>query len=408
MKKILCAVILIILYSPNGFATPEIQGVSGTVTHEGTITITSTDTNFGTKSPAAPLLWDACKTNPALSTYYDEYIPGIGGDAQQGSQYNIGYRDSTFLDGRDSLGLPHDNTSYALGGAHATSSSGYHTGGTVGIGVNTPTNPTQWFAIYWYAIDPIFPDCTSCGAADNMKEIDLSTVAGSFYETSATHGFLDWCNADVPNVNQTSDPKMQRVGCEDGIGYSCSGNYLVTHNTPLGAWIKMQWEGDYNVGNDCATLRFTTFPDNNVTYRTHYNTEIVPYRYASPQHFGYPKTGTIAHIGIGGYSVTPRTSNGINAYRYFSCVYVDVTHARVMLGDNEDYTLCTKMEPQIPSEWSTSEIKATVNLGDFADSGPAYLFVFDSDNDANAEGYPVTLGGTNSTFKGVTISGGGV
>ena len=56
------------------------------------------------------------------------------------------------------------------------------------------------------------------------------------------------------------------------------------------------------------------------------------------------------------------------------------------------YNNATIIEPQIPSAWCNSSITVKVNLGAFTGS-TAYLFVFDSDNNRNATGYPVAIGG---------------
>jgi hypothetical protein len=86
-------------------------------------------------------------------------------------------------------------------------------------------------------------------------------------------------------------------------------------------------------------------------------------------------------------------NNGVNSFRYFAAVYMDNTHSRVMLGNNQDYAQCTIVEPQIPSVWSGNSITMSVNLGSLPDTGTAYLFVFDANNSRNAVGYPVSLGG---------------
>lgn len=74
-------------------------------------------------------------------------------------------------------------------------------------------------------------------------------------------------------------------------------------------------------------------------------------------------------------------------------VYVDTTWARVMLGNASTLSASTRIEPQIPSAWSTSGVTVTVNTGTFAANETAYLFVVDS-TDATSSGYPLTLGGT--------------
>jgi hypothetical protein len=78
-----------------------------------------------------------------------------------------------------------------------------------------------------------------------------------------------------------------------------------------------------------------------------------------------------------------------NAYRYFDDMYVDTTLMRVMLADNATYENATVVEPQIPTEWSDGSITVTVNLGQLAGAGSAYLFVFDADDGLVGEGFAV-------------------
>ncbi len=84
-----------------------------------------------------------------------------------------------------------------------------------------------------------------------------------------------------------------------------------------------------------------------------------------------------------------------DAFRYFDDIYIDTSLARVMLANNSNYNQATVVEPQIPSAWSSNLITVKVNLGKFPSSGSAYLFVFDSNNNHNSVGYPVTIGGGN-------------
>jgi hypothetical protein len=84
-----------------------------------------------------------------------------------------------------------------------------------------------------------------------------------------------------------------------------------------------------------------------------------------------------------------------DAWRYFDDIYVDHTFSRVMLCNNATYGSATVCEPQIPSAWAAGEITVTVNLGKLTDDvgagNPAYLYVFDSNNDVSAS-HEVTLG----------------
>ena len=88
-------------------------------------------------------------------------------------------------------------------------------------------------------------------------------------------------------------------------------------------------------------------------------------------------------------------------------VYVDTTWARVMLGDASSWSSCTHRETQIPSAWSPSVITVTANQGSFTDGEAAYLYVVDADGNVNATGYPVTIGEVTFTLSVTNGSGSG-
>jgi hypothetical protein len=98
-----------------------------------------------------------------------------------------------------------------------------------------------------------------------------------------------------------------------------------------------------------------------------------------------------------------------NAFRYFDDMYVDTTWSRVMLCNTSTYPDGTDdsyiCEPQIPVTWADGSIEVTVNQGALT-TGPAFLYVFDSNNVANGTGYSVTLGEGGPSAVGCTISGG--
>jgi len=371
---------------------PSVSSTSGPWIHGNNVTVTGS--GFGTKNPAAPIVWDDCTNNPPLNTYYDEFLPA---NAEQGSQYNMAYRDASFR----GIGSPDGRIRYILGGAHAIShhANTYYRGGNVSVGVNLRS--FNFFTHYWYRVDPNFDEEAHPSYGDNMKELCLSGAEGEIY--GGNWGYYAYCTSHVPDVNFTSPTRLERIPVDDPDSpYACSQDaYVTTHNNPINGWIKMQWEGGYNNTYDNPTVRWTTYPDGNVTDLSHYGNEITTYEILTGA--GNPDAGELRFLGLGGFARIERENNGRNSFRYFAGVYIDVTHSRVMLGDNSDYGSCTKMEPQIPFEWSNGSITVRVNLGNFHDSGTAYLFVFDENNNRNPVGYPVTVSGAPSPPKNLRI-----
>jgi hypothetical protein len=60
-----------------------------------------------------------------------------------------------------------------------------------------------------------------------------------------------------------------------------------------------------------------------------------------------------------------------------------------MLGNAPNWNDCTIREPQIPSTWSGDTITIKVNFGAIGNDGPAYLYVFDANNNHNTSGFSI-------------------
>lgn len=382
MRSIILSIFLFLLISGEAFAQPNISGIGGNFHHDGTGVISGS--GFGNKNPAAPLLWDDCRTERPMGTYYDCYLPVT---AQQGSQYNMMYHQVPFR----TIQAPHNRISYILSGAHATNTGlgQYPSGGNVLLGKNMTSH--RFFVNYWYRIDPNFDEENHPTYGDNMKELDLSEAPEEAY--TGSFGYYNWCVGGVPDKNFKEPARLQRIP-EDipDLPYSCSSDeYVVTHNNPINGWVKMQWEGGYSASNNVPLVRFSTYPDGKVTHQSHFGNGITTMSMYN-EGPGYPKLGNLRMLSIGGFARVPRTDNGLNSYRYFAGVYIDDTPSRVMLGDNQDYNSCTIMEPQIPTAWSEDSITINVNLGALPDNGTGYLFVFDSENNHNLVGHSVVIG----------------
>ena len=74
ISKFLLTSVFSLLLASSAFAAPAVTGVSGTLTHGSSVTITGT--SFGTKSPAKPLIWadfetDLNPTNLGVETSWD-------------------------------------------------------------------------------------------------------------------------------------------------------------------------------------------------------------------------------------------------------------------------------------------------------------------------------------------------
>lgn len=98
-----------------------------------------------------------------------------------------------------------------------------------------------------------------------------------------------------------------------------------------------------------------------------------------------------AHDGIPGCDPSPG-----DAYGWWDNVYIDNTQARVEIGNASTYNASTHREIQIPSSWSASSLQARINQGSFPSGQQAWLYVVNSSGAVNAQGYPITFGGSQN------------
>jgi hypothetical protein len=380
MRYLNLIILFFLLLLNSIFAQPVINNTVGNFVHNAQVTISGN--GFGIKDPAPPLLWDDCTQNLDILTYYAEALPS---NAQQGVDYNTQYRQLPFR-GIDS---PSPRLTYVIGGAHATNTNAgqYLSGNNVSVLIGG-IRSFDYFVQYWYRIDPLYDDVS---ADENMKEFCLSGDPVQIYG-SGTWGYWGECGNNVPNINYTDPIRFARPDVtEPALHYACSTDeYTVWHQNPINGWTKFQWEGSYNMTYDNPVIKLTTYPDGNVTALSHYGNELT--NFETLYGFGNPDLNGLRSIGIGGFSRVPRFNNGTNAFRYFAAVYADSVPARVCIGDNENYSQCTIMEPQIPVTWNNNSILVTVNLGAFPDEGQAYLFVFNSQKQYNSLGFPIVIG----------------
>ncbi len=83
--------------------------------------------------------------------------------------------------------------------------------------------------------------------------------------------------------------------------------------------------------------------------------------------------------------------NGAEMAWYWGEIYVDVTQARVEIGDAETLNACTHKEIQIPEMWSDQSITIKVNQGSFQSGDNLFLFVLDEYGNVNDSGFPLTM-----------------
>ena len=150
-------------------AAPVISAVSGGPTHGSQLTITGS--GFGSKSSAAPLVWDACAAAGVSSQW-----SGVWPKASSNSDYNLKCRAPI-----RSVSPPHSNISMYMAGAHAEASGAY-SGYNVMAYKTVSSNPGYVYSSWYERMDPNWTFCLN-GGDNNFKLWDFSNGAepyGSF------------------------------------------------------------------------------------------------------------------------------------------------------------------------------------------------------------------------------------
>jgi hypothetical protein len=338
-------------------ATPLPQGVSGTLNHGATVTISGS--GFGTKTTAAPLVFD-----DASGSLITDKWSGVWPNALPG--YNLGY----YAPMRN-ISLPHSHVTRYIAGAHAANT-GANSGYDVLMWKNIalPALPYYIYASWYQRVD----DQWHFGGDNNFKTFDYSLGTepyalnqswyicyGPPHPDSNTDSGIQWTNeTGTPLL----DPDLNGNNAWWGLAVNPMGGQW--SKVEIAVRVSSQSDGYINMWeNGHQVMNYVGITDN----------------------YG----GTNRSITVGGYA---RMQGYTSNWRYFDDVYVDTTLARVVLADKPVLSQATIVEIQIPSAWSDTSITAQVNLGRFTQGQTAYMFVVDASGNVSATGLAVTAGGS--------------
>lgn len=396
------------LVAPPASAAPTVTGVSGDCSHGQTLTIEGTE--FGIKSPAAPLKWDDAEgqtvdDHDALDAQYSHSNPGSFAGCPD--PWKIQYRSAPYTAVTDPVDPPHGYSAQYIVGGHHEDDTGDHEGRDCQVTVATESDPAErWFATWYYAIDPGWPDC---GGSANHKILCIQS------------GTAAYSNAPYPNEFFYMDFSLHPCHQYGYVGMKSQGNMAsdwcelwyqnptaCNSSTPIGDGD--QWRGnspsnanwvrlEVRISNDQGSLQFLI--DNHSVWYGDGRPNWVPDETSV--------NNGIRSLSVGGYYRHHLDGAGVqhnDAFRYFDDIYVDSSLARVVLANTANLADATIIEPQIPQTWDDGSITATANLGKLTSDADAYLFVFDPDGVPNDPGYPLADCGAGGSGAGGTGAGG--
>ncbi len=325
--------------------TVSVTGVSGTLTHGSTLTIAGT--GFGTKSTAAPVVWDTWE-NGALND------PTVGGPWESTNDLAL------------HSGAPqrHANSTYNVG--KNLGQSDYY---AFVIGPDSPL-ADHWFCQYWLYLHSDWTWVNDMNKSMGNIKFFRIWNPGSALE----NWVMAWHTGDDTIAFTEDEPDV--TWKSPGSGNYCGWNPGTALTKQV--WHCLQFEYlESSVGSKNGQIKW--WLNGQVVRDSRTDTDDGGIQTRS----GSDPLKRIYELGLfNSHGDTP-----INSTFYMDDVYCDNSWARVEIGDANTYSTCTQREIQCPSAWSTTEVQVVANQGSFAALAGKYLYLVDSAGVVNAAGY---------------------
>ncbi|QQR78679.1 MAG: hypothetical protein IPJ68_00100 [Candidatus Moraniibacteriota bacterium] len=355
----------------SALAAPSISGTSGTWSHGGSVTVNGSA--FGSKSPAAPLVWDHGQYANFTAAGYVGAWPNTGPGAS-----NIVY--STGVSG---VVMPHARTTTYATGSHLGVND--ETGGN-NVQLWTTFNKSNGQRVYvsWYSrLDPAWQGGLGSPSDGNFKTFGYSGGGYGLIVSGGTNwyhaGFLNPASSDAQYI--INDDNGSTLDNPDANGDNSFHENMVSPGkgsaSDASKWVKNEVE-----------MRIYSTSGLGGGYVKAWDNGVLGINYVGKTDNW---SGTSRSIGVGGYA---RAQGATTQRRYFADVYIDTSAARVLLCQGSTLASRGVCEPQPPTAWGASSVAVTVNAGRFTDGSTAYLYVCDDIGLCNANGTAITIAGS--------------
>ncbi len=335
-NTLVLAVVLALILPSLALSQPEVGDLAGPFTQGENVQLSGS--NFGEKIPAAPLI-------------YDNFEGGSPGEVISGGWHIY----STKTDQRPKFS---DAVTRAPGlqSAFQDFSNGNYNC-TIGL-----TN----LAVGKLYMSGWFFNTTSGNLSRNLKF--LSFRGGPAGQWELPNGRMDM-------YPSTSSGHQYIADCNGSIMHDTWG---VGGDPRSGAWHRMETYMDHGLAGQ-SNGEWSILLDGGVWSQVQgqFMTENCPYT-------NFYISAYFADDGVG----EPRPEMEM----YWDELYVDTTQARIEIGDNINFNLCTHREIQIPTQWSSNNVSFTVNQGTFEVGDLVYVFVIDENGVPSQEGAPIIIG----------------
>lgn len=326
---------LLLLFS-GSVAAQSISGVSGTLNHGASITVSGS--SFGTRPTQSPIRWDNFEAGTIGA--------GITGWTTTSTQAGKGPRYAAV----SRPGTPGSKSAWQEFGS-----------GNYNSGIALTNTPSRKFYVSGWVYGNV------SGISRNVKLVsfrgaDFADPEGRF-DQYPVHS-----NGQIYTADCSGNKTMGN--------YSVGGTLIIEDGNwhRLEVWIDLGTpnggNGNYHIWKDFVTWG-TPLSGTAITSDCQFAEAWV-------QH--YFSTDT----------------NNPSANYYWDELYIDTTRARVEIGNASTWAASTHREIQPVSAWSASSVTFTLNRGSFSPGASAWLFVV-TDSGAVSAGYPITLGASGGT-----------
>ena len=330
-------------------AIAQVQIDSVDLPIENGTTITISGQSFGTKSTAAPLLWDDLSSSAYANLGNGDTIPTQSGSRGHPQDASAPWPNAT-------VNGDYGNTKYF------TSTSGIRVDGR-----------------------PVYGCTGSKGSVSGISAAPSTLL------------FVDWWfyTSSMTAVGDKNYYKIARIWGEGGTNaqafmsvdggrtaYSDGGEDSSAYGTLVPSdneWHHITFIVDSSRGISNNQGEFWTFLNNQ---RIHHVTDLG----AQPEYPSFNGNFTmVERLG----SEPNNTGAHSGQEQLWGDIYIDDTLARVVLGDSGSWSSVSHYEMQIPQDWQSDSIQVAGNLGSFSASESVWLYVIDADGNVNQSGFPV-------------------
>jgi hypothetical protein len=341
-------------------AGPGILSISGDVAPGSTLTITGC--TFGTKDPAAPLMWDRVDNRPEYTGIeHGALVPTGAGLPWAENGEHTWVNNVKFYQGEQSH-TP-GGWSYWIPSTEDPKGKGY----LVGHELDLP-DESDLYVSWWYRVDNCTPALHSTTKMLSIWPDTLGTNGYMFW------AFTEWMITDIWNETESTFSSVHMTRWQgnepcDDAWYHYEAIFIGGGTT------------DNGIQGTATMLR-----DRTVRCAAAIGGDPI---LCADRHY---EAGTaLDHIERIGLDISePERDTVEPTNTWFTEIYIDVTQARVLVGNSAHFSSVSHFEHQIPISWSEDEIQVEVNRGSFAGGDRSWLYVVDADGNPTPDGYPVT------------------